>query len=359
MIIYGKRIKEMLKILTKEMMKDADSYTTSHVTTEIELILKAGKAVFSSYSFPGKTLIIIGKGNNGGDGLALAKYLKEDSKDVSILQLFKIEKEVLLNLLNECIELHIPVYEYNESFSFYGYDTFVDAIFGIGFRGDLEGIVRDVVLKINSFNSYTISIDINTGLDANSGKTNLAVKSDLTMAIGYLKPGHFLNDAKDYILKLVAVNIGIPYNKECYYLYTDRDLRKVFVERKINSHKGSFGYVGLMGGSIKYSGSIKLSNLALLSLIMGAGVSRLIVPSDISDSILPYLLESTLYPIESNSSGGFAFDLDSIESAIKGLDALSFGMGIGESKENTEILEYLLKNFKGKLLLDADGLNTL
>ena len=349
----------MIKVLSTKMMREADEYAISNVMSEIELIKKAGKAVFSQYHFKGKTLIIIGKGNNGGDGLALAKLLKEDNKDVSILQLFPITKPHLLDLLSECIDHLIPIYEYRESFKFTGYDTFVDAIFGIGFKGELEGIAKDVVEKINSLMTYTISIDINSGLNADNGITNLAVISDMTVAIGYVKLGLLLNDSKDYIKYLTCINIGIPYKNESYYLYNSQDFNKEFPKRKYNTNKSTYGYVGIMGGSYKYSGAVKLSNLALISLSVGAGVSRIIAPYAICDSILPYLLESTIFPITSNQDNNFSFEKEEIIEAIKGLSALGIGMGMGVSEDNKKIIEYILLNYNNRLLIDADGLNNL
>lgn len=349
----------MLKVLSTSMMREADQYTIDNLTTLEDLIMKAGRAVFQSHKFMGKTLIIIGKGNNGGDGLALANILKDEGHDVEILQLFKLSSPILLALLSTAIEKHIPVFEYSDDFNFIGYDTFVDAIFGIGFKGEINEPVKSVINKINSLETFTISIDINTGLDADTGKTNLAVLSDLTVALGYLKPGHFLNDAKDYIYSLACNNIGIPYEKETYYLYTGDDLKQIFKKRKYNSNKSTYGYVGIFGGSYKYSGSIKLSSLGEAALRLGCGVTRIIAPQSIADSILPYILESTLYPIESDELGNFVFNEGEIEEATKGLSALAFGMGISDTLDNIKILEYILNNYDKKLLIDADGINTL
>jgi len=349
----------MLKVLSNEMTRESEKDIISLGTTEEELINKAGRAVFSCYNFKGRTLIIIGKGNNGGDGLALAKLLKQNGKDVTILQIFNIEKPLILNMLTDCILSSIPVYKYDNSFKLYGYDTIVDAIFGVGFRDKLESPVKELIEEINKLTTYKISIDINSGLNSDNGKTELAFISDLTVSIGYIKPGCLLNDSKDYIKELKVVNIGIPYNKETYQMFLENDLENVFIERKNNSNKSTYGYVGVMGGSYKYSGAIKLSNLSLVSLSMGCGITRVIAPDSISDSILPFLLESTMYPLPSNEYGEFKYDINRIKDSIKGLKALAFGMGIGISNDNELILEYLLNNFENNLLIDADGLNIL
>lgn len=128
------------------------------------------------------------------------------------------------------------------------------------------------------------------------------------------------------------------------------DVKCLFRKRDLNSNKGDFGKVGILGGSIKYSGAMKLANMSLCTLRSGCGLVRVIVPKEIISSVSPYLLEQTLYPYE---------DLDDIKAVIKDLGVLAIGMGWDYEKEHLSILEYVLENFRGKLILDADGLNTL
>ena len=128
------------------------------------------------------------------------------------------------------------------------------------------------------------------------------------------------------------------------------DIKCLFRKRDLNSNKGDFGKVGILGGSIKYSGAVKLANMSLCTLRSGCGLVRVIVPKEIISSVSPYLLGQTLYPYE---------NLNDIKAVIKDLGALAIGMGWDYEKEHLSILEYVLENFRGKLILDADGLNTL
>lgn len=128
------------------------------------------------------------------------------------------------------------------------------------------------------------------------------------------------------------------------------DIKCLFEKRDINANKGNFGKVGILGGSIKYSGAVKLANMSLCTLRSGCGLVRVIVPKAIISSVTPYLLEQTLYPYDT---------LDDIKEAIKGLDSLAIGMGWDYNEEHLAILEYVLENFNGNLVLDADALNTL
>ncbi len=136
------------------------------------------------------------------------------------------------------------------------------------------------------------------------------------------------------------------------------DIKNIFPKRDENSNKGNFGYVGIMGGSIEYSGAAKLANLSCASLTAGCGVVRLIVPKEIANGVMPYLLEQTLFTIESKD-GHMIFDKEKIDKSLEKLKALAIGMGWGESKDNEKILSYILETKDMPVIIDADGLNTL
>ena len=137
-----------------------------------------------------------------------------------------------------------------------------------------------------------------------------------------------------------------------------KDIKNIFPKRDENSNKGDFGYVGIMGGSIEYSGAVKLANLSLASLTSGAGVVRVIIPKEIVNGVMPYLLEQTLFTIES-IDGHMIFDKEKIDKSLEKLKALAIGMGWGEGKDNKKILTYILENYEIPVIIDADGLNTL
>jgi len=136
------------------------------------------------------------------------------------------------------------------------------------------------------------------------------------------------------------------------------DIKSIFPKRDENSNKGNFGYVGIMGGSIEYSGAVKLANLSCASLTSGCGVVRLIVPKEIANGVMPYLLEQTLFTIESKD-GHMIFDKEKIDKSLEKLKTLAIGMGWGESSDNEKILSYILETKDIPVVIDADGLNTL
>ncbi len=348
----------MIKVLDSKMMKEAIEYTLNFIQDKRSLFSSCANAISANAkNISGKTLIIVTKGEESFIGLELAKNLRLEKCEVSVLIIEDLVNEDSINKITELIELNIPIYKYDIGISFYEYNSIVDCMFY--FDKPIVEPYRTIIDRINNIGAYVLSVGMNSGMNSLNGNSDGALESDLTYAIGYLMPGHFLNDAKDVMKDVESINLGIPYHKESYYCFLEDDFLAKMKVRKNNSHKGTYGYTGIMGGSTKYSGASKLANMSMVSLISGAGVSRLIVPYEIADSCLPYMLESTLYPITSNYDGTFKFEKSEIDNAISGLTSLGFGMGIGYKMENKLIIDHLLRNFSGRLLLDADALNLL
>ncbi len=324
-----------------------------------KLMLNAGKALLFSYDYLGKkTLIVCGGGNNGGDGLVLALLLKEKGCYAEVCLAKANFTEESVYYYNKCQKAGIKCYSYTEDTSFEGFDIIVDAIFGTGFIGAVKPPIDAVINKINSSKAVVISADIPSGLNGDNGRGQLSVQAQITVAINNLKSGYYLGDGKDRCGKIKLAPIGIPIEESLGYLIEKTDLTEIFPPRKYNSNKGSYGYVGLIGGSVKYSGAVKLANLALSALKVGSGVVKLGVPSCIASSVLPYLVESTLMPLP-DKKGMLKFNKSSYNQLIGGLKAIAFGVGVGDSVENEKILRYLLASFSGTLIIDADGLNAL
>lgn len=128
------------------------------------------------------------------------------------------------------------------------------------------------------------------------------------------------------------------------------DIKELFKRRDVEANKGDFGKVGILGGSIKYSGAVKLATISLSALRSGCGLVRVIIPKEIIQSVSSNLLEQTMYPYES---------LEDIKSSIQDLASLAIGMGWDKSEEHLTILKSILKDSEGKIVIDADGLNTL
>ena len=128
------------------------------------------------------------------------------------------------------------------------------------------------------------------------------------------------------------------------------DIKYLFSKREKDTNKGDFGKVGILGGSINYSGAIKLATMSLASLRSGCGLVKVIIPDEIVSSLSPILLEQILFPYK---------NLEDIKKSIKDLDSLAIGMGWGSNENHLPISKDILENFQGNLVIDADGLNTL
>ena len=349
----------MIEVFSASKTRENDKLAISNGQSSLSLMLKAGKGIYYSYDFTNKkVLICCGGGNNGGDGFILALLLKEKNVDCTVLLCKDKFNKECTNLLNKARTLGINCVYYTPSFDFYPYNVIVDGILGTGFDGKLRYNVKEIILKINASNAYKISIDIPSGLNGNTGVGKTCVKADLTVTMNNLKTGLFLSDAKDFVGQIKVVNIGIPTNGAEAKLIEKSDLKKVFTNRRENSHKGNYGYVGIIGGSTEYSGAIKLSNYAYSTLKVGAGVVKLCVPSWIKDSVLPYMVESTLFPLNS-IFGKLWFSKKEWKELISSVKVIGFGMGMGRSKQVIKALRFLLANYDGVLIIDADGLNAL
>lgn len=347
----------MIKVASVDNMRISDKKTIETKIPSRELMYSAGVGICESVGWHGKILIACGVGNNAGDGYVVAGLLKERGFWVELLLLEERFSSDGKHFFDMAKEKKVPWSVYNSG-KITGYDVIVDCIFGTGFKGEVIGKARELIEAINESGAYVVSADINSGLNGDSGLGGVSVKSDLTVSIGSPKSGHYLNMAKDKIGKLVNVDIGIDLIEKPYSLLEKQDVKSFFGNRDNFSHKGTYGYVTLIGGCTEYSGAVKLANLSASAMRAGAGVVKLAVPKTLCQGIMPYLLESTLYPL-SDLDGAVKFDQNEIQGALNGVKSVAIGMGLGQRGENEEVIAYVLNNYSLPVIIDADGINTL
>lgn len=348
----------MQPVVSVATMRHSDAETIKKGTEGRELMYRAGLGVFKGYPWRGPVAIVCGSGNNGGDGYVLALLLHKNEIPCRLFLLSERFSQDGRFYFDACVKAGIPYEICGESPRFEEYEEIVDCILGTGFTGAVQGLVRSVIQAINQSGKTVISVDINSGLNGDNGNAELCVRSDWTFSIGFYKSGHFLNGAKDSIGKLCNLDIGIGLFGPSCKLAEMGDFAKVLKKRAENSHKGDYGYVSLLGGCTSYGGAVKLANLSASALRAGCGVAQLIVPSTLSTSVSPYLLESTLALLP-DKDGHALFSADALDRALARQKALAIGMGWGSSEENEKILSYILQNHALSLVIDADGLNTL
>lgn len=346
--------------ISNDLMRRSDSATIGAGTPSRELMRRAAEALSRAYPWENGAVIVCGVGNNAGDGYALASILKDRGIACRLVLLEGRFSEDGAFYFDECIQKEIPWEIYSDRTDLSGASAIADCIFGTGFRGCAEGRAAELIRAVNEVNCPVISADINSGMSGDSGLGEPCVRSTLTVAIGSYKYGHFLGNAKDMIGSLTVADIGIAVLRESVCQVPEvTDFSSVLQHRSRNSHKGDYGYVGILAGCTEYSGAAKLANLSCAALRAGCGVSTLAVPKGIAASVSPYLLESTLMPMPDDGAGHTVFQEGALDELMKNRRALAVGMGWGRSLENAKILAYLLEHYDGALVIDADGLNTL
>lgn len=347
----------MKEILSVENMRKSDAATISSGTPGAVLMQRAAKGIFESVQWEAPVAIVCGSGNNAGDGYALAPILRDHGIECSLFLLGETFSEDGKYYFDRCVSDSIPFYPCEKA-DFTEYKTVVDCIFGTGFRGEAEGKAKEIIEKINCSEAFVVSADINSGLNGENGMGKTCVLSDVTVSVGSFKPGHFLSMAKDCMKKAVNAEIGISPLEKPYYLIEKEDAKKAFPERKNFSNKSTYGYIALVGGSEKYAGAVKLASLSNAAMRAGAGVCRIAAPKSLCRALVPETLESTLFPL-SEKDGNIAFNENEAKELMRGMKAIAFGMGIGLGEGAAALLNYLLINYTGTLIIDADALTLL
>lgn len=314
--------------------------------------------------------IFAGKGNNGGDGLAIARHLMNKGSKVSVYLLAmesSIEGDALTNLKifkrmggeMNCSDSFDPDILKNAiSCS----NLVVDAIFGTGLSSDVKGFHADVISLINSARKPTVSVDIPSGISADTGNIlGAAVRADLTVTFGLPKIGLLVYPGAGYTGELKIVDISIPkVMKEVESLQTNlltiEEVRGMIPERMADSHKGSFGHVGVIAGSVGKTGAAAMASLA--SLKVGAGIVSLAAPSSLNRILAQKLTEVMTFPLPEGREGFIGSQAEGkILEFLSDKDVAAIGPGISTDKGTQELMRRLVKSVSLPIVIDADGIN--
>lgn len=371
----------MIDILSVDNMRKSDAATIAAGTPGTELMMRAARGVFEAVPWKAPVAIVCGSGNNAGDGYALGLCLNEAGIDCTIVCVYDRYSEDGKYYYDKCVDsgvkiIHLQNPEKDSEkcpdtiVNLTRYSTVVDCLLGTGFKGDVRAELADVIESINSSGAYIVSVDINSGLNGDTGMSSCCVRSDLTVSVGSYKPGHFLNMAKDVIKEKVNTDIGIVPQDQPYKLIEEDDIQDTLGIRKNYSNKGTYGYIALIGGSTRYSGAIRLAYLAGAAMRSGAGVVKVALPGSLVHDVSSHILESTIFPLsytsrimstEQNKSHDMevAYNPGEIDELISNVKTVAFGMGIGTGDGAAGILKHLLSKYTGNLIIDADGLTLL
>lgn len=206
------------RVLSVKEMRDADAYTIKNFVDSKELMYRAGEAIFyvGDWNIGDRVLIVAGSGNNAGDGYVVADLLNIEGIEVEILLIKDKFSEDGKYYFNRCLQKDIKytVLDENTDFDtlrgkFDSYDYVLDCIYGTGFTGEVREPVYSLIKALNDSKASIVSADINSGMNGDTGESNICVNSDLTVSIGFLKKGLVSEEGKKHIGKLVNMDIGI------------------------------------------------------------------------------------------------------------------------------------------------------
>jgi len=333
-------------------------------------------------SWAGKTIIIfVGPGNNGGDGLVLARCAFQEEAHPLIFFACdpkRLAGDAAINV--EIIKrLGLPFHILNDNFMAsqlsndillqhgrYPVLCLVDALFGTGLGRKIEGHYATIVNYIKNlrqlYNWPLIAIDLPSGQDADTGQPlGVAVHADHTVTYGLAKPAHYLQGATN-VGTVHVVDIGIPRGaREKVHLQgralCSNLIRHKLPDRPLDSHKGSYGHLLIVGGSRGKSGAVILAALAALQ--SGCGLASAHVPRAIQPIVaqgFPELM--TTAPARSGDTLA-AEDLNEVLACLKGKKALVLGPGLGTAPETAGLVLRLYQDLELPMVVDADALNIL
>lgn len=367
----------MFPVVTAEQMQAIDRQAIDGFAIPgITLMENAGIGVVHELQkcFPDlpqkKIFIFCGKGNNGGDGFVIARHLANTGSEVRVLsagKLSELKGDAGINA-NSVRNIGIRVDELTpDNLNRHDHklrhcDIIIDAVFGTGLNKPVSGFMEKVIDKINQFEKFVVSVDINSGVDSDSGHLmGPHVKSDLTLALACYKQSHLLHPSAGVMKETRLIDIGIPA-KACesqniqVHQSEEKDIKSYFQKRNPNSHKGDYGHVLVLAGSRGKSGAAGLTALAVLRA--GAGLCTLALPDSSQKAVHP--MEVMTVPLPETTCGTLSLKAkESILNLLEGKSAVAVGPGITTNPETVALIGEILPQIQCPLVLDADALNAL
>jgi len=345
-------------------MAAADEATIASGTPGFVLMDRAGRAVaratvaLAGRRYGERVAIVCGRGNNGGDGFVAARVLHREGVAVRCLLLAEetaYEGDAAAHL-REMKRAGVQPLSF-DSGSLTDCDVIVDAIFGTGFRGRVEGHPADAIEAINSSGARVLAVDIPSGVAGDSGVIEgPAVTADVTVAIAARKLGTVLQPGAGRAGRVDVVDIGIELGDASLHVCEPSDIAAMLPSRSVDAHKRSTGSVLVLAGSDGMSGAALLTTRGAAR--MGAGYVTLVSTSYVDEAKKSLIPEAVSRIVTGHSELGpevlaeFAGDFERA-------DAVALGPGLGTGPRQRALVEAALEEIEVPLVLDADGLSAL
>ena len=372
----------MIPLYSAQQVRDADAYAINTLgIPSIVLMENASISIFESIikhfidGFENKNVgFVCGKGNNGGDGFALARHFINNGYNVRIISLGAEDElkgdaltnfRIVKNLLAIYNQSKLIVFENHRDLSlFEDCSLIIDAMLGTGARGELGEPYKGIVDKLNQLDVLKIAIDLPTGLDLENSSGELIFNADLTVTLSEYKTGLFYDKgyANTGIIIKGSIGIGDEYYQKLSvndYLIEPEDAYEGLPQKDISAHKYSAGKVFVIAGSSKLPGaSIFTANTVLKS---GAGACVLASPVSLKQLCQQKLDSAIVLPYNDYGNGYLQkANVDELEQRIEWADVVAIGPGLGREKETFDAVLYLIQNHKQKkFVIDADAILAL
>lgn len=355
-----------MKVASAEVMRKIDSYCIESLKMPgIILMENAALKVVKNIDLNkfNTFVIVCGKGNNGGDGFAVARHLYLLGKKINVFLIgpdegmsedCKTNYRILKNIGIKISRIN-NVEDINDfRDSIIESDMTIDAVFGTGLTRNVEGIYDTVITVMNENSSYILSIDVPSGFESDSGrKLENCIRANHTVTLELYKRG-FLNYGTDkYTGNITVENIGIPeavinkfHNNE--FIMDEKMIKRSLHIRDKYSHKGDYGRVLIVAGSKGFTGAAYISTQGAVR--SGAGLVTLCCHEDIVDVLSSKLIEAMTITF---SEG------DKLRGLIERSNAIAVGPGMGNNKTTLELVKMVLEEANCPIVLDADAINVL
>lgn len=354
-----------MEILNSEQMAKTDKYTIETIGIPSAVLMEnAATGIVNTINKleikKNKIGIFAGSGNNGGDGITLARKCYDSGYKVDLYLTSSPEKLKGDPLLNYNILQYYPIRIFNafEDNLIQDYDIIVDSIFGTGLSRPVEGKYKSLIQEMNALSGFKVAVDMPSGL---SGNTNSILgecfRADLTVTMCRAKIPHKIYPAKKYCGRVEVVNISIPdfavtSVKPNIYEVTEKNLDKL-EKRQSDSHKGEFGHAVIIGGSAGKTGAAIMASKSCAKA--GAGLTTTVIPSELN-----FACELAIPEVMSFPAGDADYfkhqDTQDVIDFINDKSVAAIGPGIGRENETISFVKHLISRTNLPLIIDADGL---
>jgi hydroxyethylthiazole kinase-like uncharacterized protein yjeF len=361
-----------MKVAQVDEMKDLDRRATEEFGISEDLLMEnAGQAVYfvmlQEFGIKNnKFVVLCGGGNNGGDGLVVARKIHSNGGEVKVFLLDDETKfrgaakrnfEIISRMpieMSKVDSIDSIITEVLDS------DAIVDAIFGTGLVRKVSGTYKDVIQLINESQSTVFSVDIPSGINGDTGEVmGVAVKADYTVTFGLPKLGNMLYPGYEHCGKLYVSHISFPpalYNSHAIKVAINNPVE--LPERARDTHKGSYGKALFIAGSSSYLGAPYFSALSFLKA--GGGLSYLATPKSISPFLASKGSEVVFVPQNETPSGSIALEnKNELLKFSQTVDMVVLGPGLSLDKDTQELVRELTPKITKPLLIDGDGITAI